>query len=51
MASSILLARLDLSRIGVSPPPAITVCLLFILVISGLLVGHALPSPVLFADA
>ncbi|MEC8214617.1 MAG: hypothetical protein VX069_06060 [Cyanobacteriota bacterium] len=51
MATSILLARLDLSRIGVSPPPAITGCLLFILVISGLLVGHALPSPVLFADA
>ena len=33
------------------PTRAITVCLLFILVISGLLVGYALPSPVLFADA
>ena len=50
MATSILLARLDLSRIE-PPTPAITGCLLFILVISGLLVGHALPSPVLFADA
>lgn len=50
MATSILLARLDLSRIGVSPPPAITGCLLFALVIGGLLVGYLLPSPVLFAD-
>ena len=50
MATSILLARLDLSRIGVSPPPAITGCLLFTLVIGGLFVGYLLPSPVLFAD-
>ena len=49
MATSILLARLDLSRIGVSPPPAVTGCLLFALVISGLMVGYLLPSPVLFA--
>ena len=51
IATSILLARLDLSRIGVSPPPAVTVCLLFTLVIGGLFVGYVLPSPVLFTDS
>lgn len=49
IASAVLLARLDFSRIGLSPPASITALALFGLVVSGLWLGSQLPSPILFA--
>ena len=50
IASAVLLVRLDLSRIGRSPPPSITALALFGLVISGVWLGAQLPLPKLFAS-
>ena len=49
IASAVLLARLDFSRIGLSPPASIPALALFGLVVSGLWLGSQLPSPILFA--
>lgn len=49
LASAVLLARLDLARIGVVPPPLLTIIGLGSWVLLGLWLGHRLPSPLLFA--
>ena len=49
LASAVLLARLDLARIGVVPPPLLTIVGLGSWVLLGLWLGHRLPSPLLFA--
>ena len=46
LASATLLARLDLTRIKVVPAPQITAFWLAVVVISGIWIGHDLPSPV-----
>ena len=45
LASALLLARLDLIRIGVLPPAAGRLLLMSVVVISGILVGTLLPHP------
>jgi len=46
LASATLLARLDLTRIKVVPAPQIMAFWLTLIVISGIWIGHDLPSPV-----
>jgi len=46
LASATLLARLDLTRINVVPAPQITAFWLAVIVISGIWIGHDLPSPI-----
>ena len=45
ISSAVLLARLDLTRIGVVPPAAVTIALLLSVLMSGLWIGHLLPDP------
>ena len=49
LSSAVLLARLDLLRIGLSPPPLLTVLGLGSWILLGIWTGHRLPSPRLFA--
>ena len=49
LSSAVLLARLDLLRIGLSPPPLLTVLGLGSWIFLGIWTGHRLPSPRLFA--
>ncbi|WP_413324347.1 hypothetical protein [Synechococcus sp. MIT S9503] len=44
LGSATLLARLDLSRIKVVPPPQLTAFWLGVIVIAGIWIGHGLPS-------
>ena len=46
LAAATRLARLDLTRIKVVPSPQITAFWLSVIVISGIWIGHDLPSPV-----
>ena len=45
ISSAVLLARLDLTRIGVVPPAMFTVCFLICVLLSGICIGHLLPDP------
>ena len=45
LGSATLLARLDLSRIKVVPPPQLMAFWLAVVVIAGIWIGHDLPSP------
>lgn len=45
ISSAVLLARLDLTRIGVVPPAMLTVCFLLCVLLSGICIGHLLPDP------
>ncbi len=45
LASATLLARLDLSRIKVVPPPQLLAFWLALIVVSGIWIGHGLPNP------
>ena len=45
ISSAVLLARLDLTRIGVVPPAALTVSFLLCVLLSGICIGHLLPDP------
>lgn len=49
LSSALLLARLDLARIGVVPPPLVTIVGLGSWLLLGLWIGQRLPSPLLFA--
>ncbi|MBT67141.1 MAG: hypothetical protein CMN98_08385 [Synechococcus sp. NP17] len=51
LASAILLARLDLTRIKVVPPPQVTAFWLAALVLSGVWLGKDLPNPLASAVA
>ena len=46
LASATLLARLDLSRIKVVPPPQWLAFWFAVVVVAGIWVGHDLPNPV-----
>ena len=46
LASAVLLARLDLARIGISPKPATSMLLMALIVFTGIGLGHLLPNPV-----
>ena len=45
LASAVLLARLDLIRIGIVPPPLITIVGFTAVLLSGIGIGWALPNP------
>ena len=45
LASAVLLARLDLTRIRVVPSPAVMAFWMSVIVLSGIWLGHSLPSP------
>lgn len=45
ISSSVLLARLDLTRIGVVPPVMVTVVGSLCVLLSGICLGHVLPDP------
>ena len=45
LASAVLLARLDLTRIRVTPPPLVMAFWLALIVLAGIWLGHVLPSP------
>ena len=45
LGSATLLARLDLSRIKVVPPPQLMAFWLAVIVIAGIWIGHDLPNP------
>ena len=45
LASAVLLARLDLIRIGVLPAAGICLCLMSVVVIGGIVSGTLLPHP------
>ena len=49
IASAVLLARLDLTRIGVVPSSSLTVLLLSGILLGGIWLGHLIPTPRLFA--
>ena len=49
LSSAVLLARLDLTRIGVVPPPWVTVLGLASWLLLGIWVGHHLPGPLALA--
>ena len=53
LASAVLLARLDLIRIGIVPPPLLTIIGFTAVLLSGIGLGWALPNPAstLFAEA
>ena len=53
LASAVLLARLDLIRIGIVPPPLLTIIGFTAVLLSGIGLGSALPNPAstLFAEA
>ena len=44
ISSAVLLARLDLTRIGVVPPASVTILLLLSVLFSGIWIGHLLPD-------
>ena len=46
LASAVLLARLDIARIGISLRPSTSVLLMAIIVFTGIGLGHVLPNPV-----
>ena len=46
LASAVLLARLDIARIGISLRPSTSVLLMAIIVFTGIGLGHLLPNPV-----
>jgi hypothetical protein len=46
LTSAVLLARLDLARIGISLRPSTSVLLMAVIVFSGIGLGHVLPNPV-----
>ena len=45
LASAVLLARLDIARIGISLRPSTSVLLMAIIVFTGIGLGHLLPNP------
>jgi len=45
LASAVLLARLDLTRIKVVPPPLVMAFWMALIVLGGVWLGHALPNP------
>ena len=45
LASAVLLARLDLIRIGIVPPPLLTIVGFTAVLLSGIGIGWALPNP------
>ncbi|MAS27052.1 hypothetical protein [Synechococcus sp. UW105] len=45
LASAVLLARLDLTRIRVVPPPVVMAFWMAMIVLAGIWLGHSLPSP------
>ena len=45
LASAVLLARLDLIRIGIAPPPLLTIIGFTAVLLSGIGLGCALPNP------
>ena len=45
LSSAVLLARLDLTRIKVVPPPLVAASWLALIVLGGIWLGHALPNP------
>ena len=47
LTSAVLLARLDLARIGISLRPSTSGLLMAVIVFSGIGLGHLLPNPVL----
>ena len=49
IASAVLLARLDLTRIGVVPPSTLMVLLLSSVLLGGIWIGHLIPAPRLLA--
>ena len=53
LASAVLLARLDLIRIGIVPPPLLTIIGFTAVLLSGIGLGSALPNPasIFFAEA
>ena len=51
LASAALLARLDLTRIKVVPPPQLMACWLAALVLGGIWLGQDLPNPLASAIA
>jgi hypothetical protein len=46
LASAVLLARLDLARVGVSLKPFTSVVMMAVIVFAGIGLGHVLPNPV-----
>ena len=50
IASAVLLARLDLTRVGVLPHPALSIVGLASILLSGIWLGAFLPTPRLFAS-
>ena len=46
LASAVLLARLDIARIGISLRPSTSVLLMAFIVFTGIGLGHLLPNPV-----
>ena len=48
LASAVLLARLDLIRIGIVPPPLLTIIGFTAVLLSGIGLGWALPNPEFF---
>ena len=49
IATAVLLARLDLTRIGVVPPSTLMVLLLSSVLLGGIWIGHLIPAPRLLA--
>jgi hypothetical protein len=46
LTSAVLLARLDLARVGVSLKPSTSVVMMAVIVFAGIGLGHVLPNPV-----
>jgi len=51
LASAVLLARLDLTRIRVVPSPQVMAFWMAVIVLAGIWLGHSLPIPLLMQPA